>query len=88
MLLFNPGNLVCSANAGDVIPHDQMMGAIGRHLRGDFGHICEADKISNDKALEHGGRILSAYRTHDNIEFWVITEADRSVTTVLLPEDY
>ncbi len=50
--------------------------------------ICVEDKESNDRALVEGTRILSAYQAANGTKFWIITEADRSVTTLLLPEDY
>jgi hypothetical protein len=58
-----------------------------RHRNGDWGELGEEDKVANDEAVVEGGRLLSSYSLHDRI-VWVITEADRSVTTVLLPEDY
>ena len=58
-----------------------------RHQRGDWGDLGYEDKQSNDVALTLGGRIFSAYQ-FDTVKFWVITEYDRSVTTILLPEDY
>lgn len=62
---------------------------LARHMRGDWGDMDDFDKQQNDNALKHGGRLFSAYN-FKNIEgqIWVITEADRSVTTLLLPEDY
>ena len=54
----------------------------------DWGDLSEEDKKANDKALKNGERIMSSYNTENNIRIWVITEWDRSVTTVLLPEDY
>jgi hypothetical protein len=59
-----------------------------RHQSGDWGELCEADKRENELSVEHGFRILSAYRTARDVRLWVITEADRSVTTILLPEEY
>jgi hypothetical protein len=58
-----------------------------RHVRGDWGDLDLADKAANETALKHGGRILSAYDTQGG-RLWIITEADRSVTTILLPEEY
>lgn len=52
------------------------------------GDCCPADAAANDAALCDGDRILSVYHTHDRVKFWIITEADRSATTVLLPDDY
>lgn len=59
-----------------------------RHVRGDWGDLCEEDQQANTEAVEVGLRILSAYRLPDGTKLWVITEADRSATTLLLPEEY
>lgn len=59
-----------------------------RHLACDWGEVCDDDKVANDDALQHGERLLSAYRTTAGIKLWVITEADRSSTCILLPEEY
>jgi len=61
---------------------------IDRHVCGDWGEVDAEDQQANQDALVHGSRLLSAYRTSLNVRIWVITEADRSVTTVLLPEEY
>ena len=59
-----------------------------RHNGGDWGDICQDDKNLNDAAIEEGDRLLSAYKTSLGKRIWIITEGDRSVTTVLLPEEY
>ena len=60
-----------------------------RHHQGDWGELCEEDKQENDYAVEHEGRLLSAYEIgEDKTKIWIITEWDRSVTTILLPEEY
>ena len=61
---------------------------LDRHAVGDWGSVCEEDKQANDEALVTGGRLLSAYQTLKGVRLWVITEADRSSTCVLLPENY
>ena len=61
---------------------------LDRHARGDWGEVDAEDKQANQDALVHGERLLSAYRTSLDVRIWVITEADRSVTTILLPEEY
>lgn len=63
---------------------------IDRHVTGDWGDLSPADKQANDDALspKHPDRILSSYKIPGNNKVWVISEWDRSVTTVLLPEDY
>jgi hypothetical protein len=59
-----------------------------RHQAGDWGELCEEDKRENEFSVRNGFRILSAYRTRNDVKIWVITEADRSVTTLLLPHEY
>ena len=60
-----------------------------RHHCGDWGEeLCEDDKQANESALEHDLRLLSCYRTPKGDRLYVITEHDRSVTTILLPEEY
>lgn len=61
---------------------------ICRHASGDWGELCEEDKQENELSLREGFRILSAYKLHTGVKIWIITEADRSATTILLPEDY
>jgi hypothetical protein len=61
---------------------------LSRHRLGDWGDLCEEDRLANDDAVQTGERLLSAYRFPDGFRLWVITEADRSYTTVLLPDDY
>ncbi len=59
-----------------------------RHKRGDFGQVDEFDRQANEQAVTDGTRILSSYQTRTKEGIWVITEADRSSTTILLPEEY
>lgn len=59
-----------------------------RHANCDWGSICEEDKKENDESLKNGRRLLSQYELPDKTKFWIITEADRSSTTMLFPEDY
>lgn len=61
---------------------------LDQHVHGDWGDLCDEDKQSNELALKNGGRLLSVYRLRTGSKIWIITEWDRSVTTVLLPEDY
>lgn len=61
---------------------------IARHAAGDWGEVDEHDHRENERSLKSGCRLLSAYRLRDNTKIWVITEADRSATTLLLPEEY
>lgn len=59
-----------------------------RHATGDWGELCPEDQEANRLAVALGGRVLSAYTLADRVRIWIITEADRSATTLLLPEDY
>jgi hypothetical protein len=61
---------------------------IDRHVRGDWGDADPDDRHSNEDALLTGARVWSVYRTSKGVKLWVITEADRSTTTILLPEEY
>ena len=60
---------------------------LARHASGDWGELCAFDRRQNEIALREGLRVLSSYETPAG-HVWVITEADRSVTTILLPENY
>lgn len=59
---------------------------LARHAQGDCGEVCA--EALNDEAVKDGSRILSAYRTKVGVKLWVITEADRSSTCLLLPDEY
>ena len=85
---FPMGQMVATPNALATIPNDEILVALSRHVSGDWGTLDKEDWNANERALKHGGRLFSAYHSTQNIKFWIITEADRSVTTVLMPEDY
>jgi hypothetical protein len=61
---------------------------LNRHARCDWGLVDEDDQRENDLSLERGFRLLSAYKTSEGDRIWIITEADRSATTILLPSEY
>jgi len=82
------GELYATRNADEQLPRHVMLLALARHLSGDWGDVCEEDWKLNDEAMEVGNRLLSSYRSPDGVKFWIITEWDRSVTTILLPDDY
>jgi hypothetical protein len=79
--------VVTSGVAEKVHPLDQAQ-ALHRHWRGDWGGICSEDWEGNELSLQEGGRLLSVYCDCYGVKFWLITEADRSVTTFLLPDEY
>ena len=61
---------------------------LSRHLRGDWGDLDQVDKTENELSLEYGFRLMSSYPITETEKLWIITQADRSVTTLLLPEEY
>ncbi|URF04123.1 hypothetical protein [Cupriavidus campinensis] len=61
---------------------------LARHIHGDWGNLPAEDQTANELALLTGKRLLSSYDLPDGRKVWIITEADRSVTTILLPDDY
>lgn len=85
---FRLGHLVSTPNALSQVPNEEIVKAIQRHQAGDWGDVDKHDYQENERALIEGTRLLSVYHTAAGIKFWIITEADRSVTTVLMPEDY
>lgn len=87
-ITFPLGKIVITPNAMLEIPPDETLAALKRHGSGDFGDLTDHDKEVNLEALEHGGQILSAYNSSDGLRFYVITDPDRSVTTILLCEEY
>jgi hypothetical protein len=78
-----PGALV-ALDAAKRGPHE----LLARHVRGDWGEVCEDDARENDLSVREGFRILSAYTLSTGVKVWVITEADRSSTCILLPGEY
>ena len=85
---FPLGQTVITANALEILHPEDVSAAIHRHARRDWGNLCPEDVAENELSLKEGFRLLSAYCDRNGTKFWIITEADRSVTTVLLPEDY
>lgn len=88
--LFPLGRLVATPGALERIQETEQnpLELIARHVVGDWGELGEEDKKENDLSVGAGYRILSAYILHSGVKVWVITEADRSVTTILLPSEY
>ena len=82
------GTLCSTPGALEAIDADSIIGGIRRHRACDWGDVCAEDKAANDHALVSEGRVISSYLGRDGTKFWIITEADRSSTTVLLPEEY
>ncbi len=85
---FPVGNVVITPNALDQLTPDDIQRGLQRHRAGDWGDLGEEDWQENDRAVRSKLRLLSSYRSHNGVTFWIITEADRSATTLLLPDDY
>src|SRR5687768_6743346 len=94
--LFMLGQIVATGGAMAIGDLSLLNRCLNRHVRGDWGCVCEEDALTNNEALKMGMRILSAYaidetqpcKGYGDNTLWIITEADRSVTTFLLPEEY
>jgi hypothetical protein len=87
--LFALGFVCATPHALEVLTPEEIRRAVARHSRGDWGDLDKDDWTENEEALRHGSRLFSVYPVErGNGRFWVITEADRSVTTVLMPSDY
>ena len=86
--LFRLGMVVGTRGAVAALAEAEVLFALARHRHGDWGDLDDEDRAANDAAVSDGSRILSAYRSASGTRFYVITEWDRSVTTVLLPSEY
>lgn len=88
--LFPLGRTVATPGALEAIENDgDPIGSfIFRHVTGDWSEMDQEDRLANSESITNGTRIFSAYKTSKGTRVWVITEADRSATTVLLPEEY
>ena len=85
---FPLGATVITPTALNELNEDEVRNALQRHHCGDWGHTCDADREENELSLKEGHRLFSVYYSSAGRKFWIITECDRSVTTVLMPEDY
>lgn len=87
---FQPGEVYITAGAEEALGRNQQYtyDFLWRHVQGDWGDMPEEDKESNDESIKAGGGCMSAYKLKDGTAIWVITEADRSSSTILLPEEY
>lgn len=87
---FHPGRIGSTPGAilAFALSDTSIKAILTRHLQGDWGDVVEDDKKANDEALYCGGRLVSAYDLPGSDQVWVITEADRSSTTFLLPDEY
>ena len=87
--MFAMGKLGCTPAALAALEEasQRPMEFLARHAAGDWGEVDDEGRQSNDDAIAEGTRLLSAYRLDTGVKIWIITEADRSATTILLPEE-
>jgi hypothetical protein len=89
--LFPAGQIVATPGALALLEqaNKTRLEFVSRHLRGDWGDdLCQDEKTENELSLKQGFRLLSSYKVTESEKLWIITEADRSVTTLLLPSEY
>ena len=89
-MLFNLGQVVATPGALQALEDSEQTAIefLNRHVSGDWGELDPEDRKENEFSLKEGFRVLSAYILKTGQKIWIITEADRSVTTLLLPEEY
>jgi hypothetical protein len=88
MAKFPLGQIVITPTAQKALSQSDVNTALARHLNGDWGDVDEHDRKENELSLTQSLRLFSVYHAANGTKFWIITEADRSATTILLPEDY
>lgn len=89
----NPGQLAVTRGVNDLIADNKEFArhvflSLKRHLAGDWGDFCDEDRVANELALQNGERLFSVCKKEGLPTIWIITEWDRSVTTVLFPDEY
>ena len=92
-MLFPLGQLVVTREVNDRITIDEnfakfVINSLQRHKQGDWGELPQEDKKANQEALQQGFRLFSAYEGKNLPKIWIITESDRSITTILFPSEY
>jgi len=89
---FSPGKLVVTRGVHEQMDNEEFAMHVSlslrRHLSGDWGDVCDEDRVTNEEALQQGERLFSVYKKEGQPTIWIITERDRSVTTTLFPDEY
>ncbi len=86
--MFELGVVVATPGALDALAPEETLVFLGRHRSGDWGDVPPEDARENEYSLQHGFRIVSSYESASGERVWIITEADRSSTCILLPTEY
>ncbi len=89
-VLFDLGQIVMTIGAREALAESNQLPNefLAKHQSGDWGVVSKEDWRENELSIQDGFRILSSYKTNLNVKFWIITESDRSITTILLPSEY
>ena len=85
---FDLGRLTITRGALQALDQQDVLVAVHRHVTGDWGDVDSEDWAANEQALREDTRLVSVYHSSVGVKFYIITEWDRSVTTILMPEDY
>lgn len=85
---FRIGRIMAAPGALARLTQDDILHGLQRHQAGEWGEVSEHDRKANERALVDGSRLWSVYHSAAGVKFWIITESDRSATTVLLPGEY
>jgi hypothetical protein len=85
---FKLGTVYLTPGVMEIVPPEHAAAALCRHAAGDWGDVPPEDALANEWALANEARILSSYRAPSGERFWILTENDRSATTLLLPSEY
>ena len=90
---FDPGKILATRAVNVLMTENEEFAmhvflSLNRHLTGDWGELCDEDRMANETALLDGERLFSAYTREGLPPIWIITESDRTVTTILFPDEY
>ena len=85
---FPLGQVCATAGVAEEVSFIELMSALQRHTKGDWGELDPEDWAENELSLKEGFRLLSAYRSSQGVKFWILTKADRTATTIFLSNEY
>lgn len=85
---FALGEIAATHKASEAVPYEEIRAAVIRHGDADWGEACPVCRLLNDRALDEGERVLSVHAAEGGTRLWIVTEHDRSRTTVMLPEEF